>query len=175
LVPINTQNILFIAGGAFDGIEGRIGARLNKNTIGFGVENTRIAEDNLVKHIAPQDLRSFGLIPEIVGRFPVITGLTTLDKDALRKILTDPKNSVVKQYQRLMELDSFNLIFAEDTLDFVVEKAIEFKLGARGLRSIIEAIMNDLMFHAPSDKNMSKDIVITREYAEKQLKNKIVG
>lgn len=175
LVPVNTQNILFIAGGAFDGIEGRIGARLNKNTIGFGVENTKIAENNLIKHIAPQDLRSFGLIPEIVGRFPVITGLMTLDKNALRKILTEPKNSVVKQYQRLMELDGFHLVFAEDALDFVVEKAIEFKLGARGLRSIIEAIMNDLMFNAPSDGNMSKDITITREYAEKQLKDKIVG
>jgi len=170
MIQIDTRNILFIAGGAFDGIEKKIGNRMNTSVIGYGAGKIRdvIDRDNLLQYIAPQDLRSFGLIPEIVGRFPVVTHLSPLEKDALRRILTEPKNALIKQYHRLFELDGIELSFDEDVLDFVVQKAITFKLGARGLRSILEAIMTDAMFELPSDSTV-KEFNISLAYAEKKL------
>ncbi|MCL2681925.1 MAG: ATP-dependent Clp protease ATP-binding subunit ClpX [Bacteroidales bacterium] len=174
MISINTKNILFIAGGAFDGIEAKIASRLNTNTIGFRNPHTEdLDKENLIKYIAPQDLKSFGLIPEIVGRFPVVTSLNTLDKLALRRILVEPKDALVKQYTKLLEIDDIHLIFDDETLDFIVDKAIEFKLGARGLRSIMEAIMTDAMFELPSDKNIKK-LHITADYAHKQLSGRVL-
>ena len=174
MISINTRNILFIAGGAFDGIEARIASRLNTNTIGFvNPQADELDKDNLIKYVAPQDLKSFGLIPEIVGRFPVVTSLETLDKIALRRILIEPKDALVKQYTKLLELDGIHLIFDKETLDFVVDKAVEFKLGARGLRSILEAIMTDAMFELPSTKTINK-LHITSEYALRQLSGKVL-
>ncbi|MCL2027614.1 MAG: ATP-dependent Clp protease ATP-binding subunit ClpX [Bacteroidales bacterium] len=174
LITINTKNILFIAGGAFDGIEPRIASRLNTNTIGFvNVQADEVDKDNIIKYVAPQDLKSFGLIPEIVGRFPVVTSLNTLDREALRRILIEPKDALVKQYTKLLEIDNIKLIFDDGALDFVVDKAIEFKLGARGLRSILEAIMTDAMFELPSDQNSAK-LHITVDYANKQLSGKVL-
>lgn len=167
-VQVNTKNILFICGGAFDGIDKRIAQRLNTRAMGFGRVNTEsIDRDNLLKYVQPQDIRSFGLIPELVGRLPVLTSLEPLSRDALRNILTEPKNAIVSQYQAMLKMDGVELEFANDTLDYIVDKAIEFKLGARGLRSICEAVMKDLMYEAPSSK--SKKIVITRDYAELQM------
>ena len=167
-VQVNTKNILFICGGAFDGIDKRIAQRLNTRAMGFGRVNTEsIDRDNLLKYVQPQDIRSFGLIPELVGRLPVLTSLEPLSRDALRNILTEPKNAIVSQYQAMLKMDGVELEFANDTLDYIVDKAIEFKLGARGLRSICEAVMKDLMYEAPSSK--SKKIVITRDYAEQQM------
>ena len=153
MIQINTKNILFISGGAFDGIEKKIGSRLQTNMIGYSVDNDReqIDRDNILQYIAPQDLKSFGLIPEIVGRLPIVTYLNPLDKVTLRRILTEPKNSIVKQFVKLFEMDNIKLSFDDEVLDFIVDKSIEFKLGARGLRSIIEAIMTDAMYEAPSD------------------------
>jgi len=174
MIVVNTKNILFIAGGAFDGIEAKIASRLNTNTIGFvNPQAEDIDKDNLIKYVAPQDLKSFGLIPEIVGRFPVVTSLNTLDKTALRRILVEPKDALVKQYTKLLEIDNIKLIFDNDALDFVVNKAIEFKLGARGLRSILEAIMTDAMFELPSDQTIT-ELHITADYAEKQLSVKVL-
>ncbi|MCL2413365.1 MAG: ATP-dependent Clp protease ATP-binding subunit ClpX [Bacteroidales bacterium] len=174
MIQINTKNILFIAGGAFDGIEARIASRLNTNTIGFVNPHAEdLDKENLVKYVAPQDLKSFGLIPEIVGRFPVVTSLNTLDKEALRRILVEPKDALVKQYTKLLEIDHIKLIFDDGALDFVVNKALEFKLGARGLRSILEAIMTDAMFELPSNKTISK-LHITEDYANKQLSGKVL-
>jgi ATP-dependent Clp protease ATP-binding subunit ClpX len=174
MISINTKNILFIAGGAFDGIEAKIASRLNTNTIGFVNPHTQdLDKDNLIKYVAPQDLKSFGLIPEIVGRFPVVTSLNTLDREALRRILVEPKDALVKQYTKLLEIDNIKLVFDENALDFVVDKAIEFKLGARGLRSILEAIMTDAMFELPSDQNIS-ELHITADYAHKQLSGKVL-
>ncbi|MDR0437806.1 MAG: ATP-dependent Clp protease ATP-binding subunit ClpX [Bacteroidales bacterium] len=174
MISINTKNILFIAGGAFDGIEAKIASRLNTNTIGFRNLHTEdLDKDNLIKYVAPQDLKSFGLIPEIVGRFPVVTSLNTLDKSALRRILVEPKDALVKQYTKLLEIDGIHLIFDDETLDFIVDKAIEFKLGARGLRSIMEAIMTDAMFELPSDKTVKK-LHITADYAHKQLSGRVI-
>ncbi|GHV63855.1 ATP-dependent Clp protease ATP-binding subunit ClpX [Bacteroidia bacterium] len=172
MIPVDTKNILFICGGAFDGIERKIGLRLNTKAIGFKEvkENEKIDRDNLLQYIAPQDLRSFGLIPEIIGRLPVLTYLEPLDRQALRRILTEPKNAIIRQYIKLFKLDGIVLKFDEDVYDYVVDKAIEFKLGARGLRAMCEAIMTDIMFEAPSQDK--KTISITREYAEKQL-NKV--
>jgi ATP-dependent Clp protease ATP-binding subunit ClpX len=169
MIPVNTKNILFICGGAFDGIEKKIGQRLNTKIVGYNASrNTdRIEKDNLLQYIAPQDLKSFGLIPEIIGRLPVLSYLHPLDTAALRRILTEPKNSIIKQYIKLFEIDRIDLSFEEDVLNYIVRKAIEFKLGARGLRSICEHIMIDAMFELPST-NTNK-IVVTLKYAEEKL------
>ncbi|MDR1668234.1 MAG: ATP-dependent Clp protease ATP-binding subunit ClpX [Bacteroidales bacterium] len=169
MVSIDTKNILFICGGAFDGIERKIGHRLNTRVIGFNnaKETEQIDRDNLLQYIAPQDLKSYGLIPEIVGRLPVLTYLQPLDRTALRNILTEPKNALIKQYQALFKIDGVELSFESEVLDFIVDKAIEFKLGARGLRSICEAIMTDIMFETPSGNE--KKVVITLDYARKRL------
>ncbi len=169
MIPVNTKNILFICGGAFDGIEKKIGQRLNTKVVGYNASQDvdRIEKDNLLQYIAPQDLKSFGLIPEIIGRLPVLTFLHPLDKTALRKILTEPKNSIIKQYIKLFEIDGISLDFEEEVLNYVVSKAIEFKLGARGLRSICEHIMIDAMFELPST-NTNK-ITVTLKYAEEKL------
>jgi len=170
MIPVDTKNILFICGGAFTGIEKKIAQRLNTQIIGFGASKTRekIDKDNLLKYIAPQDLRAFGMIPEIVGRLPVVTHLDPLDRKALRAILTEPKNALVKQYTKLFKMDNIELSFADGVLDFIVDKAVEFKLGARGLRSICEAIMLDAMYEMPS---LGKDeLTITIDYASSKLK-----
>ncbi len=169
LIPVDTKNILFICGGAFDGIERKIANRLNTKVIGYSAakEVERIERENLLQYIAPQDLKSFGLIPEIIGRLPVLVHLDPLDKDALRSILTEPKNSVIKQYKKLFKIDKISLEFEEEALEYIVEKAIEFKLGARGLRSICESIMNDAMYEMPSEKTDS--LLITHEYAQMRM------
>lgn len=168
-IHVDTRNILFICGGAFDGIEQKIAQRLNTHVVGYNsVQNVRnIDKSDLMKYILPQDLKSFGLIPEIIGRLPVLTYLNPLDRAALRKILVEPKNSIVKQYIKLMEMDGIELTFDEDALDCIVDKAVEYKLGARGLRSIVEAIMMDAMFEIPSKK--VKQFKVTLEYAKLQL------
>lgn len=168
-IHVDTKNILFICGGAFDGIEKKIAQRLNTHVVGYNsVQNQmKIDPNNLMQYILPQDLKSFGLIPEIIGRLPVLTYLQPLDKQALRNILTEPKNSIVKQYIKLFEMDNVALTFEPDALDYVVEKAEEFKLGARGLRSIVESIMMDAMFEMPSSRK--KQFVVTREYASSQF------
>ncbi len=169
LVKVNTENILFICGGAFDNIEKLIAQRINTHVIGFkSEESERIDRDNLLPYINHQDLRTFGLIPELIGRLPVLTYLEPLDFETLRRILTEPKNALVKQYKKLFELEGVKLSFSEDALDFIAKKAIEFKLGARGLRSICEAIMTDAMFELPSQRDV-KRFKITREYATKKL------
>ena len=169
MIPVNTKNILYICGGAFDGIERKIAMRLNAHVVGFngGGSNNRINRDNLLQYIAPQDLKSYGLIPEIIGRLPILIYLNPLDRDALRRILVEPKNSIIKQYVKLFEMDGVKLTFDDDMLDYVVDKAIEFKLGARGLRSIVETVMMDAMYETPS--SAKKKLNITRSYAEKKL------
>ena len=167
-VQVNTSNILFVCGGAFDGIDKKIADRLNTRVVGFNQSATvRIDRKNLMQYITPQDLRSFGLIPELVGRMPVLTYLQPLDKEILRQILTEPKNSIIKQYVRLFELDGVKVEFDEDVLDYIVEKAQEFRLGARGLRSICEAIMTDAMFELPSSEN--KEFRVTLPYAKERM------
>ena len=168
-IQVDTKNILFICGGAFDGIEKKIASRLKSNVIGYdAVENVnKIDKSNMLKYIAPMDLKSFGLIPEIIGRLPILTHLEPLDRHALRNILTEPKNSIVKQYIYLFELDGVKLEFTEDALEHIVDVAIEYKLGARGLRSIVEIVMKDAMFEVPSKK--TKKLVVDKSYAEKQL------
>ena len=168
-IHVDTHNILFICGGAFDGIERKIAQRLNTHVVGFNsVQNVRsIDKGNLMKYILPQDLKSFGLIPEIIGRLPVLTYLNPLDREALRRILVEPKNSIIKQYTKLFEMDGIKLEFAPDTFDFIVDKAVEYKLGARGLRSIVESIVMDAMFEAPT-KNIDS-FTVTLEYAKAQL------
>jgi len=169
MIAVNTKNILFICGGAFDGIERKIAQRLNTKVIGYSAarETERIERENLLQYIAPQDLKAFGMIPEIVGRLPVLTYLDPLDRDTLRRILTEPKNSIIKQYVKLFDLDHIPLHFEEDALAFIVDKAIEFKLGARGLRSICETVMMDAMFHSPSLEKHPMNI--TRDYAAEKL------
>ncbi len=169
MIPVNTKNILFICGGAFDGIERKIGQRLNTQVVGYSAsrEKDQIDASNLLQYIAPQDLKSFGLIPEIIGRLPVLTYLNPLKKEALRKILTEPKNAIIKQYEKLFKMDEVKLKFDKEVFDYIVEKAIEFKLGARGLRSICEAIMMDVMFDIPSTDE--KEVVITLEYAKDKM------
>ncbi|HOY50333.1 MAG TPA: ATP-dependent Clp protease ATP-binding subunit ClpX [Prolixibacteraceae bacterium] len=169
MIAVNTKNILFICGGAFDGIERKIAQRLNTRVIGYSAAQAadRIERENLLQYIAPQDLKAFGMIPEIIGRLPVLTYLDPLDRDTLRKILTDPKNSIIKQYVKLFELDHIQLEFDEEALWYIVDKAVEFKLGARGLRSICESIMMDAMFHSPSQGTQS--LRITRDYASEML------
>ena len=168
-IHVDTRNILFICGGAFDGIERKIAQRLNTHVVGFNsVQNVRsIDKGNLMKYILPQDLKSFGLIPEIIGRLPVLTYLNPLDREALRRILVEPKNSIIKQYTKLFEMDGIKLEFAPETYDFIVDKAVEYKLGARGLRSIVESIVMDAMFEAPT-KNIDS-FTVTQEYAKAQL------
>lgn len=168
-IHVDTRNILFICGGAFDGIERKIAQRLNTHVVGFNsVQNVHnIDKGNLMKYILPQDLKSFGLIPEIIGRLPVLTYLNPLDREALRRILVEPKNSIIKQYTKLFEMDGIKLEFAPDTFDFIVDKAVEYKLGARGLRSIVESIVMDAMFEAPT-KNID-NFTVTLEYAKAQL------
>ncbi len=169
MIPVNTKNILFICGGAFDGIEKKIAQRLNTKTIGYhATKNANsIDVDNLLNYVLPMDLKSFGLIPEIIGRLPVLTHLEPLDKEALRNILTEPKNALVKQYVKLFDMDDIKLEFNEEVLDYIVSKALEFKLGARGLRSICETIMIDAMFDFPSTN--TKDLKINLEYAQSKL------
>lgn len=166
---VDTHNILFICGGAFDGIERKIAQRMNTHTVGFNsVQNVRrIDKNDLMKYVQPQDLKSFGLIPEIIGRMPVLTYLNPLDRTALERILTEPKNSIVKQYVKLFEMDGVKLTFEPEALEFIVDKAMEYKLGARGLRSIVESIMMDAMFEMPSKKDKKFDV--TRDYAQQQL------
>ncbi len=169
LIPVNTKNILFICGGAFDGIERKIAQRLNTNVVGYGAakEKVKIDRANLMQYIAPQDLKSFGLIPEIIGRLPILTYLNPLDRTALRNILTEPKNSIIKQYIKLFGMDGVKLEFQPEVFDYIVDKAIEYKLGARGLRSIVETIVMDAMFEIPSHKVDS--FVITLDYAKEQM------
>ena len=168
MIPVNTKDILFIAGGAFDGIDKIIAARKRTNVIGFGNESKALDKSNMLQYLAPSDLKKFGLIPEIVGRLPIVTHLDPLDKDALRRILIEPKNALVRQFKKLFDMDGINLDIEDEALDFIVEKAIEFKLGARGLRSIVEAILSDAMFEMPSDKN-AKKLIVSKQYAEDKL------
>ncbi len=169
MIQINTQNILFITGGAFDGIDKKISSRLQTNKIGYKTDKKRenIDKDNLLQYITPVDLKAFGLIPELVGRLPIVTYMHTLDRQTLRRILTEPKNSLIKQYTKLFELDNIKVTFDDDALDFVVEKSIEFKLGARGLRSILEGIMNDAMFELPSKTSVKLLRITSAFVAEK--------
>lgn len=168
-IHVDTRNILFICGGAFDGIERKIAQRLNTHVVGYNsVQNVRkIDKGDLMKYILPQDLKSFGLIPEIIGRLPVLTYLNPLDRDALEKILVEPKNSIIKQYEKLFDMDGIKLTFAPEALKLIVDKAMEYKLGARGLRSIVESIMMDAMFEVPSKR--VKSFEVTAEYAQQQL------
>ena len=167
-IQVDTRNILFICGGAFDGIEKRIAQRLNTRAMGYGRVNTDgIDRENLMKYVMPQDVKSFGLIPELVGRLPVLTYMDKLSKEALRRILTEPKNAIVRQYQRLFEMDGVALAFDDDVLDYIVDKAVEFKLGARGLRSLCEAIMMDTMFEVPSSGE--KSFRVTLDYARSKI------
>ena len=168
-IAVDTRNILFICGGAFDGIERKIAQRLNTHTVGYNsVQNVRkIDKNELMQYVLPQDLKSFGLIPELIGRLPVLTYLNPLDRKALTRILTEPKNSIVRQYEKLFKMDGITLTFSEDALKLIVDKAVEYKLGARGLRSIVENIMMDAMFEVPSKR--TKSFEVTAEYAQKQL------
>lgn len=171
MITVNTENILFVCGGAFEGISRFIARRLNTRPLGFAAQSEnlqRIEDDNFLQFVSAQDLKSFGLIPELIGRLPVVSFLNPLDHTALRKILTEPKNALVKQYRKLFEMEDIEIEFKEGALDFIVEKAVEFKLGARGLRSICEAIINDAMFDLPTDKTSDK-LVINRAYAEEKF------
>jgi len=169
MIAVNTQNILFVCGGAFDGIEKKIASRLNTRVVGYGAsaESEEIDKKNLLQYIAPQDLKSFGLIPEIIGRLPILTYLEPLDRFALRRILTEPKNSIIKQYNKLFKMDQIDLIFEDEVLDYIVDKAIEFKLGARGLRSITETIIMDKMYEMPS--NNENSLHINLQYAKSKI------
>lgn len=171
MIQVNTRDILFIAGGAFNSIDKIIGSRLQTNMIGysFDTEKEEVDKDNMLQYIAPGDLKEFGLIPEIVGRLPVLTYLNPLNKEALRRILIEPKNSLIKQFTKLFAMDKINISFEENALEYMVDKAVEFKLGARGLRSILEAILTDAMFDLPSNGDTS-DLRITLEYAESKFK-----
>ena len=168
-IHVDTRNILFICGGAFDGIERKIAQRMNTHVVGYNsVQNIRkIDKGDLMKYIVPQDLKSFGLIPEIIGRLPVLTYLNPLDREALAKILKEPKNSIVRQYEKLFSMDGITLTFTDDALDLIVDKAVEYKLGARGLRSIVESVMTDAMFELPSKR--AKSFEVTRDYAQQQI------
>ncbi len=174
MIPVNTKHILFICGGAFDGIEKKIAQRLNTHVVGYNsVQNCKhVDKSDMMRYIAPQDLRSFGLIPEIVGRLPILTSLRPLDRSALRNILTEPKNSIIKQYVRLLEMDGVKLEFAPSALDYIVDTAVEYKLGARGLRSIVETIMMEKMFELPSSG--VDTCCITEEYARSQVEKSSV-
>lgn len=173
MIAVNTQNILFISGGAFDGIDRVIASRMKAHVIGFSESKNRTTIDktNLLQYVLPQDLKKFGLIPELVGRFPVLSYLNPLDKEALRKILSEPKNALVKQYQKLFQMDNIQLEFDDEALDVVVGKAVEYKLGARGLRSIMETIMTDIMYEIPGKRKTTKKMVITKELVLDKLNN----
>ncbi|MGL5920314.1 MAG: ATP-dependent Clp protease ATP-binding subunit ClpX, partial [Bacteroidales bacterium] len=175
MIPVNTKNILFICGGAFEGIEKRIAQRLNTRVVGYAAskKTSEIDRNNLMQYVSPQDLKAFGMIPEIIGRLPILTYLNPLDRDALRRILIEPKNSIVKQYQKLFHMDGVELTFDDSVLDFIVDKAVEFKLGARGLRSITECIMMDAMFDVPSMD--IKEMHVTLDYAEEKLAKSNLG
>ncbi|UII32603.1 ATP-dependent Clp protease ATP-binding subunit ClpX [Fulvivirga ulvae] len=173
MISVNTENILFICGGAFDGISRNIAKRINTRPMGFAsaedaIKPLDVENDNLLQYVTAQDLKSFGLIPELIGRMPVLTYLNPLDKEALRKILTEPKNALIKQYKKLFEMEDITIEFKDGALDFIVEKALDYKLGARGLRSICEAIVNDAMFELPSDDKVDK-LIINRSYAEEKF------
>ena len=170
-IHVDTRNILFICGGAFDGIERKIAQRMNTQVVGFDAQKKaqKIDKDNLLQYVAPQDLKSFGLIPEIIGRLPILTYLRPLDKEALRNILTEPNNAIVKQYKKLLEMDGYQLNFADDMLDYVVDKALENKLGARGLRGLMETVMMDVMFDLPSSKSRKKSFEVTKAYAQERI------
>ena len=170
MIQVNTQNILFITGGAFNGIEKKIAARMQTNLVGYSNKRDKdvVDKENLLQYVAPQDLKSFGLIPELVGRFPVVTYLSPLDRETLIKILTEPKNALVKQFTKLFAMDNIELSFTDNVLEFIVDKAIEFKLGARGLRSIMESILTDAMFELPGEGGHFK-LVITPAYAAEKL------
>ena len=173
MISVNTENILFICGGAFDGISRNIAKRINTRPMGFAssedaIKPLDVENDNLLQYVTAQDLKSFGLIPELIGRMPVLTYLNPLDKEALRKILTEPKNALIKQYKKLFEMEDIAVEFKDGALDFIVEKALDYKLGARGLRSICEAIVNDAMFELPSDEKADK-LIINRSYAEEKF------
>ena len=169
MIPVDTKNILFICGGAFEGIERKIALRLNQQVVGFGKssEQQKVERERLLHFVAPQDLKSYGLIPEIIGRLPILTNLEPLTRDALLRILVEPKNAIVKQYKKLFEMDGVELKFEEEALEYVVDKAVEYKLGARGLRSIVESIMIDAMFEIPSTSD--KCFTVNKDYAVKQL------
>ncbi len=174
-IQVNTKNILFICGGAFDGIERKIAQRLNTHVVGFDAARNvaKIDKSNMMQYIAPMDLKSFGLIPEIIGRLPILTHLEPLNRDALRRILTEPKNSIVKQYIKMFELDGVKLTFEDDVLDYIVDKAIEFQLGARGLRSLVETIMMTPMFEIPSEQ--LSEYNVTLDFAKKQVEKANMG
>ena len=176
MISVNTENILFICGGAFDGITRNIGNRLNSRAIGFNAkaDDKGLDEENMLQYINAQDLKSFGLIPELIGRLPVLTHLNPLDKSTLKQILTEPKNALVKQYTKLFAMEDIEIEFKKTALDYIVEKAVEFKLGARGLRSICEAIVTDAMFELPSDTT-TKKLVITKAYAEEKIEKSKVN
>ena len=170
-IHVDTRNILFICGGAFDGIERKIAQRMNTQVVGFDAQQKaqKIDKDNLLQYVAPQDLKSFGLIPEIIGRLPILTYLEPLDKEALRKILTEPTNAITKQYQKLLEMDGITLTFAPDMLDYIVDKALENKLGARGLRGLMETVMMDVMFDLPSSEVSGKTFEVSKAYAQARI------
>ena len=179
MIHVDTKNILFICGGAFDGIERKISQRMNTQTVGFAAQEkaAQVDKNNLLQYIAPQDLKSYGLIPEIIGRLPVLTYLQPLSKEALRNILTEPKNALTKQYKKLLAMDNVDLTYDDKALDFIVDKAIEYKLGARGLRGLMETVMTDLMYELPSKKHLGtiQHFTITQEYVEQKLgKEKLV-
>ena len=169
MIPVDTKNILFICGGAFEGIEQKVAHRLNSHVVGYATDNKtrRIRPEDFIKYVAPQDLKSYGLIPEIIGRLPIITHLESLDRDALLRVLTEPRNAITRQYEKLFAMDGVQLHFAPDCLEYIVDKAVEFKLGARGLRSIVETIMVDAMFDVPSTG--AKEYTVTREYAQQRV------
>jgi len=173
MVKINTKNILFIAGGAFNGIERQIGGRLRTNMLGYGVKESvdQIDMDNLLRYVAPGDLKAYGLIPEIIGRMPILTHLDPLDKEALIRILKEPKNALTKQFGKLFEMDDIDLTFSDAAIEYIVDKAIELKIGARGLRSIIELIMTEAMFETPSETQKIKKLVISKKYAQEKFEN----
>lgn len=170
-IHVNTKNILFICGGAFDGIERKIALRMNTQVVGFDAQQQtqKVDKNDLLQYIAPQDLKSFGLIPEIIGRLPILTYLKPLDKTALRNILTEPKNALTKQYEKLLAMDGVELTFAEDMLDYVVDKALEYKLGARGLRGLMETVMIDVMYDLPSGGEGKKTFEVTKAYAQERI------
>ena len=166
MIKVNTKNILFIAGGAFDGIDRIITRRLNAAAMGFkATSDDKMDEDNVLQYVSPRDIRTFGLIPELIGRFPLIGSLKSLDSEALKQILTEPKNAIVKQYKKLFKMDGIELSFDESALDYIVEQAVEYQLGARGLRSICEAILTDAMFTMPSEEGTNKELKVTKDYA----------
>lgn len=173
MIPVDTKNILFICGGAFEGIETRIAQRMNSHVVGYATDLTRERlkdKHDYLRYVAPQDLRSYGLIPEIIGRLPILTHLDPLDRNALLRVLTEPKNAITRQYEKLFAMDNVKLTFAPETLEFIVDKAIEYKLGARGLRSIVESIMVDAMFDIPSEN--VKEFTVTVDYARSKLNSK---